>query len=146
MSLLVQEQDLINIIVHYTVATNKFNCKFVKVLDENNAKELLSTPEGAAKVKMLNTKWKPQTWQAQNELFANSTVYNPSNGAAEVNWSKFRDSQLKQCLVDWDLTDDSGRAVPVTADNINMLHASVANALSNKYAEATSLDEEEQKK
>ena len=141
MSLLVQDKDLINIAVQYTVTQNKYGVKFIKVLDDKKAKEMLSLPDTAAKVKVLNTKWRQQTWLAQNELFSECTIYNPSTGNRDVDWTKFRDAQLKSFLVDWDLTDDTGRAYPVSEETINHLHAAVATALSNKYAEATSMEE-----
>jgi len=76
-------------------------------------------------------------------MFANATVYNPSTSQKEVDWGKFRDSQLKQCLVKWDLMDKDGREYPVTEDNINQLQATIANALSSKYGEAISMEEGE---
>lgn len=145
MSLLVGQEDLIPITLFYSSLKNKYGCTVVRVLDEKKAKEMLALPDASGKVKILNTKWRPQTWKDQNLLFKNSTVYNPSTGSRDVDWSIFRHQQLVQCLVDWDIADDANRPVPVTEDNINMLHASIANALSNKYAEVISLDEEEVK-
>jgi hypothetical protein len=143
MSLLVGDKDLLTLVVYYSISTNKAGYKYVKVLSDKKAKELLKDDVKAKEVNALTTKWRPQTWQAQNDLFYNSKVINSVTQKPDIDWTKFRDAQMKHCLVDWDLSDDEGRPYPVTEENINSLHSAVANALSNLYAEATAIDEDE---
>ncbi len=140
-SLLVTESDFIPIAVYYTVTKNRFGAKFVKVLDEKKAKALLADPTTADKVQTLNTKWRQQTWSAQQQLFANSNQYHPETGKSDTDWTMFSDQQLKSCLVDWDLADDDGRPYPVSGELIDQLHASIANEMLLQYRKAIMLDD-----
>jgi hypothetical protein len=143
MSLLVREDDFIPITVYYTSTTNSKGVTFVKVLEEKKAKEWLADPGKSDKVRALNTKWKQQTWSAQQQLFANSNSYNPVKGQHETDWTLFSDQQLKTCLIDWDMTDEEGRVYPVSPEIIDNLCAPVANELLFLYRRAIMLDDED---
>lgn len=144
-SLLVQNKDVIAITTYYQTITNKFGRSFPKIITEEAAKEAAKSPETSKKVNQFVTKWRPQTWQGQNQLYQNSTVYNPNTGSKEIDFSIYRTEMLKTCLIDWDLVDDNGRQIPVTEENISNLHANIASAIIDKYNEYIGLDEEEVK-
>ncbi len=49
-------------------------------------------------------------------------------GDAKFNVSDLQDVVLRVLLVEWDLTDDDGKKLPLTAGNMNSLHPAVARA------------------
>ncbi len=66
----VSDKDLISVSVFYSAGKNKFGFNTVKVVDEKKAKELMQSPDTAATIKTLNTKWRQPTWESQQKLYA----------------------------------------------------------------------------
>lgn len=94
----------------------------------------------------LTTKWAQTSWQAQSWLNKTSTTYNPETGIQEFNFISYQDNLLKSCLKEWDLKDEKDVNIPVTPDNINLLHSSIASELINRYMKLINPNKEDLKK
>jgi hypothetical protein len=138
--------NLIDIDVHYVVEKNKAGYPLVNVITEDRANALRADEKTKDSVKTLKTKWRPQTWQAANDLLQKATMFNFHTQQQDIDWTKYRDARLKACLVEWDAKTDKGEPVPCVEAYINKLHATVALALLEKYDDATSVDKEDVQK
>lgn len=142
-SLLVKNDDLVTITIYYKIKTNKFNLKQYKILEEQEAKELIS--KGDTDVDFLTTKWTIPTWQSNSHLVRSSTFYSPSEGLNRLDWSKYQDNLFKTCLKEWDV-EDGGKIVPITPDSIGSLPTVIAQTLLDKYEKCLVLEDEDKKK
>jgi len=145
MSLLSKQEEAVNIPLYYTEKKTKSGFNKVVVLDDDKAKKLMAVEDTKDQVKVLNTKWKVLTWKQQTEITKACTVYNPIEGVQDIDWFKYRDLRIKQCMVGWDMVDDNGVPVPLQDIAIDSLPADVVFALVMKYDEETSLTDEEEK-
>jgi hypothetical protein len=143
-SLLVKDDELITIITYYSVATNKYNIKHFKILEEDKAKELLA--KGDTSVDSLTTKWIVPTWNSSSYVLRSSTFYNPADGNNRLDWSKYQENLFKTCLKEWDVTDNYGQPVPLSLEAIGSLPKDIAYALLDAYEKAISLEDDERKK
>lgn len=141
MILINDQTDLIDIAIYYTETKNKFGVTVRKIIEEAEAKKLLSAEKPDASIKQMKTKWRPQTWQISVQINQNSTIINPATAMREYDMVRFNQLQVVYCLADWDIADEQGRKVPVTEENINRLPAQIATALLSKYGEAINPDE-----
>jgi hypothetical protein len=137
-------ESLIHIPLYYKIKLNKYGVRQFKVLDEDEAKKLLEKPESG--VEILNTKWKPQTWQMNNHLLKNSTSYDQASGTHQIDFTKYQDNVFTNCLVEWDMIDEKGQPIPVNPKTVGMLPSSIAQSLIRKYDSSLNIDEEEQGK
>jgi hypothetical protein len=132
----------IEIDVHYVVEKNKAGYPQVIVLEDDVAAKMRADEKQKDRVKSIRTMWRPQSWQAANELLIRSQYYNPHTREQDIDWTKYRDARLKSCLVDWDAKTDKGEKVPCVEANINKLHAAVAIALLDKYDATVAVDKD----
>lgn len=137
--------DLISIDLHYQVKKSSKGQRQFRILTDEEAKKL-NPEEGAEKpYDTLETKWKPQTWQTNNSLIKSSTTYNTASGSSELDWSLYQQNIFKFCLESWNVTDDQGRPIPPTIENVGMLPSNVARYLIQLYNESQLIDEDEKK-
>ncbi len=94
-----------------------------------------------SKIQCLNTWWKIIGWKEQNQITKLSQIQ--SSAGSDIDFIKMRDLTIKMCLKRWDLKDDEGKDVQVSADAIDALPAEVVYYLDNQYRQKTSLTEEE---
>ena len=137
------DENLIHIPLYYKVK-KKGNIRQYKILTEEEGKSLLAASD--ADVEVLNTKWKPQTWQLNTFLIKNSTSYDQVSASKEFDFQKYRENVFAHCLVEWDMVDDKGQIIPVSPKVVGQLPHTIAHALVKKYDELLAIDEEEQKK
>lgn len=143
-SLLVQEDELITIITYYTVTTNKYNVKQYKILQEDDAKDLIT--KGDKNVDSLATKWIVPTWNSSSFVLKSSTFYNPSEGTNRLDWSKYQENLFRTCLKEWDITDANGEILPVSLESVGKLPKDIAYALLEAYEKAITVEDDERKK
>ncbi len=143
-SLMVTEDDGISISVYFKTITNKYGVKVQKVIDEEEAKDLISKKDTS--VQTLNTKWVIPSWKLNNAIVRQSTYYDPSTGENKIDFSKFKENIIKNCLKEWDVVDDSGNPVSITLDSIGMLPTNVANDMFDKFNNYIYSSEEDKKK
>jgi hypothetical protein len=143
MSLLIEDNDLIDIKVYYRARKSKSGAKRVEVLTPEKAKEMLADDEKKDQVDEANFKCKQPAWADQNRLFADSSRYNPQTGKETTDWSVYSDLQLKSSIVDWDLKDDNDREIPVSEDYIDRLPANIASEILAQYRKAVLIGDDE---
>lgn len=138
------EDNLIHIPVYYREKKNKAGQTFIQIVDDKKAKEALDKEDKTLKI--INTKWKPQTWQMYNLLINSSQSYNNLTGQNEFDGQKYQDNIFKNCLAEWDITDETGTPLPPSPQVLDQLPMHVARALIQKYDAFISMDEEDSKK
>lgn len=141
------DDDLISIDLHYQIKRKNNGHKYFRILTNEDVEKLKSsTAEGEEPpYDTLETKWLPQTWQTNNELLKNSMTYNKVSGQSEVDWSAYQQNVFRYCLSAWNLTDEKGRPVPPTIENVGNLPSNIARALIQKYDDSMLVDEDEKK-
>tara|TARA_B100001778_G_scaffold334404_1_gene345620 strand:+ start:14240 stop:14692 length:453 start_codon:yes stop_codon:yes gene_type:complete len=140
------DDDLIVIELHYQVKKNKHGQRQFRILSDEDVEKMPKPKEGEEKAyETLETKWRPQTWQTNNELLKNSMSYNKVSGGSELDWSAYQQNVFRYCLSAWNVTDGEGRPVPPSIENVGMLPSNVARALIQRYDEALMIDEDEKK-
>lgn len=138
--------DLIVIELYYQVKKNARGQRQFRILTEKEAQAMAPQEEGKEKhYEILETKWRPQTWQTNNSLLKNSMTYNKVSGASELDWSAYQQNVFKYCLQSWNVKDEQGNAVPPSPENVGMLPSNIARALIQKYDEALMIDDDEKK-
>lgn len=142
--LLSGNESLINIPLYYKIKENKHGVRQFKVLTEEEGRSLLEKQEKG--VEVLNTKWKPQTWQMNNYLLKNSTSYDQASGTQQIDFTKYQDNVFTNCLIDWDMFDEKGQPIPVNPKTVGQLPSAIAQALIRRYNDSLTVDEEEQGK
>jgi hypothetical protein len=138
------DSDFINIPLYYKVKANKSGVRQFKILSDEEGKEILS--KNPVEVEVLNTKWKPQTWQMNNFLLKNSTTYDQVTGSKEFDFAKYQENLFSNCLAAWDMTDEKNETIPINPKTIGQLPHSIAQALIRKYDASLTMDEEEMEK
>ena len=138
------ENSLIHIPIYFKEKKNKHGHHYYAILDEDEGKKK-QTVENSG-VDVLNTKWKPQTWQMNNHLLKHSTSYNQATGSQDIDFTKYRDNIISECMTDWDMVDDKGAPIPVNPKTVGLLPANIVNELIRRYDGIMQLDEEEQGK
>lgn len=141
MSDLFTGNSLVEVELWYTVEKNKYGVPNITVVEDDEAAKLKADPLTKETVRVIRTKWRPQSWKSSNDLLSQSMTYNAVKQEADIDWTRFRDGRLKASLLEW--SGDDVKDVPCTAENINKLHASVAVALLEKYDKAMSGDKKE---
>lgn len=145
MSDLFASNNLVSVDVCYTVEKNKLNFPSVTILTDEEAAKMKADPAQKDKVRVLMSKWRPQSWKTANDLLLQAQSYNFHTQEFEIDWTKHRDARLKTLLADWDgvdVKDAEGNAIPCTTENINKLHVAIALALLTKYDKLTTPDKE----
>ena len=79
---------LIDIDVYYTVDKNKAGYPQITVIDEQKYGALIADEKTKGRVKTLKTKWRPQSWQAANELLSKATMFNFHTQSNDIDWTK----------------------------------------------------------
>ena len=138
------EEALIHIPIYFKEKKNKHGHRSFVILNEADGKK--SLVEENSGVDVLNTKWKPQTWQMNNHLFKNSTSYNQATGSQDIDFTKYRNNIINECMIEWDMVDGKGAIIPVNAQSIGLLPANIVNELIKQYDSMMQVDEEEQGK
>lgn len=139
--LLEGNENLIHIPLYYKIKTNRFGVRQFKVFDDEEGRKLLEKAE--PDVEVLNTKWKPQTWQMNNFLLKNSTSYDQASGSQQLDFTKYQDNVFTNCLVEWDMIDAKNQPVPVGSKTIGMLPSVIAQSLMRRYESSLRIDEED---
>ena len=140
------DNDLIIIELYYQVKKNKHGQRQFRIYTDEEVEKIEKPKEGEKpKYETLETKWRPQTWQTNNELLKNSMTYNKVSGGSELDWSSYQQNVFRYCLHAWNLTDGEGRPIAPSLDNVGMLPSNIARALIQKYDEALMIDEDEKK-
>jgi hypothetical protein len=143
MSVIVRDDDFVPVSINYLLTTNKYGVKRYRILTDEETEKVKQDEKLSAKLYTLNTKWKPQTWQDQNDLFTVSSFFNPQLNRQDTDWNKFRAVRLLKSIVQWDAMDEHGRILPLNDKNKSNLHSTLANALSNRFDEIMSVEDDE---
>lgn len=138
------DEDLIHIPLYFQIKKNKHGIRQFRIYKEDEAKNLMEKEDH--KIEVLNTKWKPQTWQLNTHLLKNSTTYNQATGQNDIDFTKYQDNLFSTSLIEWDMVDDKNNPIPVSPTTIGQLPVAIAIELIRLYQNSTSLDEDEIKK
>lgn len=137
-------EQFVIIKLYYKAKTNKFGVIKHKMLEEEEAKSLISS--GDKDVDVLTTKWSVPSWKSNSNIVRSSTFYNPTEGLNKIDWSKYQENLIKSCLKEWDIVDENDVPVPVTSENIGSLPPLIVSAILDKFESSLSLEEEDKKK
>jgi len=139
-----KNNKFVSIPVYYRYKDSSYgNVKFQVLSLEEGQKAVQSNEKN---IEVLNTKWKPRSWQVNNLIIQNSQTYNPQTGAEELDIIKYQDNLIKQCMISWDLKDEEGNDVPITPDNIDDLPLEIVRYLVSTYDRSNIMSSEERKK
>lgn len=138
------DANLVEIKLYYTFKT-KNNSKFLVILTDDKAAELLKDETKKDKVEVLTTNWSVMNWKEQN----NSVEYaysktNEKTGEKIFDHIAYRDAIVKSCLKGWDIIVN-GQLVPVSSEAIDRLPGDVVMGLYSKYEKVLDYSEEELK-
>ncbi len=143
MSLLDDNNELLVEIELYYKYKKLENGKKLLIVEDEKAKKLLK--DGDKEIEKISTKWKTLSWSEQNEVSSQSTkVINQSTGQRQFDIINYRDTIIKKCLREWDLTMNE-KPVPVTPELINKLPGPIIMELYNKFEGVMDYTEEEVK-
>ena len=136
------DENLVEIKLYYTFK-EKNNSKFLVILKDDKAQEMLKDEAQKDKVEVLKTKWSVMSWKEQN----NSVEYaysktNVSTGEKVFDHILYRDSIIKSCLRAWDIVANE-QPIPVTPEAIDRLPGEVVMSLYSKYEKVLDYTEDE---
>jgi hypothetical protein len=139
-----KNKKFVSIPVYYRYKDSSYgNVQFQVLSLEEGQKAVQSNEKN---IEVLNTKWKPRSWQVNNLIIQNSQTYNPQTGAEELDIIKYQDNLIKQCMISWDLKDEEGNDVSITPDNIDDLPLEIVRYLVSTYDRSNIMSSEERKK
>ena len=143
MSLL--DDNFISIPLYYMIKVGKYDSKQIVVIDDDKASKMLEDEDIKGSVQILNTKWKVLSWKENNDLMKACEVISQSGETPIFDWAKFADLRLKRALKWWDLknNEEDPEPAPLNAENIDRLPSVVAQSLLDRYAQSSSVDEDE---
>ena len=108
-------------------------------------------PDAPRPEKVINkiiTHWKTISWKDQNSILSKSlrqTIKQDGTPYQEIDAIAYRDLQLKTCLKRWDLTDEKGKPIDVSAAVIDNLDPAFANELLASFEEVSNPSSEDLK-
>lgn len=139
-----KNKKFVSIPVYYRYKESQYdNMQFQILTNEEGLKAIKS---GDKNVEVLNTKWRPRSWQINNVLIQNSQSYNQQTGNEDFDIIKYQDNIIKQCLSSWDLVDENGQEIPITPENIDDLPLEIVKYLVSTYDRSNVISTEERKK
>lgn len=140
MSLL--DSNFIEIDLYYKYATTD-NGKRLVIVDDEKGKEAFKSDDKTKSIEILKTKWCLLTWQEQNDVMnTSSQTVNPQTGERQFNFLSYRDSVVKKCLKEWNLTINE-KPVPVTKEAIDKLPGLVVTGLYQKFEKLVDYTDQE---
>ena len=131
---LLDHSNLIEINLYYKYVDAGSGKRLV-ILEEKKGKETFdSSDEKVSKsVEILKTKWALLTWKEQNEVMnLSSQMINPQTGERQFNFLVYRDSIIKRCLKEWNITVNE-KPVLVTPESIDSLPGPVVTNLYQQF-------------
>jgi len=137
------QEDLIEVNVYYTVRRNAAGNRLFTILSKEDGEKAIE--EEKENTDVLKTRWMPQTWQLNNNIMRESTMFNKISNSNEIDWTIYQNKMVQYCLKEWNMTTKEGTAVPPTLDNVGMLPPAIAGSMLRKYDETMKVDEEEKK-
>lgn len=102
-------------------------------------------PINAKVINKLVTTWKRMIWKEQNSMYSKCIRQFPGAEGKDFDPVRYRELKLKNCLKNWDLTDEHGKPVELTEENIDHLDPSMALELIASFEKVTEPDEPEKK-
>ena len=143
MSLIDENNELLVEIELYYKFKKIENGKKLIIIEDKKAKKLIE--EGNKGIEKITTKWRILNWQEHNEVSNRATqVIDQTTGQRQFSIILYRDTVIKKCLKEWDLTINEKKA-PVTPELIDRLPGPVIMELYNKFEGVMDYTEEEVK-
>lgn len=136
------DANLVEIKIYYTFR-EKNGSKFLVILKDDKAQEMLKDESKKDSVEALITKWSVMSWKEQNAVV--ECAYAKSNsltGEKVFDHITYRDKIIKSCLRQWDIVVN-GQTVPVTPDGIDRLPGDIVIELYTRYEKLLDYTEEE---
>ena len=138
------DANLVEIKLYYTFR-EKNGSKFLVILKDDKAEEMLKDESKKDSVEVLNTKWSVMSWREQNAVV--EYAYAKSNsvtGEKVFNHITYRDKIIKSCLKQWDIIVN-GQTAPVTPEAIDRLPGDIVIELYTRYEKLLDYTEDELK-
>lgn len=138
---LLDSVNLIEIKLYYKYVSFSGSKKIV-VVENSVAEESLKDPEKGKEIECLTTKWNMMSWKEQNDILSSSSQPTGPNGEKQFNFLVYRDSVVKKCLKEWDITVNQ-KPVPVSINAIDQLPGNIVGSLFQKFEKIVDYTEEE---
>lgn len=142
MSLFDQTRSFYEIKLYYKFAELSGGNKKLVILDDDKAEKMME--DGDRDIEVLVTQWASLNWREQNEVAQLSARPTGPQGQKEFSYVVYRDSIVKRCLKQWDITMNE-KPVPVTPDAIDNLPGDVVAKLYSKFEKILDYTEDELK-
>lgn len=129
-------RDLFEIILKYVEVENKAGLTIPFIL---------RTPEQEEKykdrTKTIRTQWKQPGWKESQDLIRDSQVMDDMTGNKEVDMRTYRNHVLHRMLKSWDVCDEAGKPIPLTAEVVDSLDPNIAMFFADAWLTRTSVTE-----
>lgn len=131
------------IIIKYLDVKSKSGLTRCKVIDEAKKEDKAILDKHKDKVKELHTSWELANFKQMYETSKQCHKFDFDSGRKELDWLSYKAQIIETYMKGWDASDDSGKPVPCTKENIEKLDPDVANGLIDAFFNKTSITEEE---
>jgi len=143
MSLFRNKSNLINVKLFYR-EENISGYDKIFIISKDEVNKLTEEEIKEKGIETLNTFWKSLSWQERNNINHESEVRGEGMVLGQVDYNRWRDLRVKQCLREWDVKDEEGNPVPCNPDTINRIDAYVLDAILDEFEKITSIELEEE--
>ena len=116
------------------------------IVSKDEVEKMTEEERKEKKIEVLNTHWKPLSWQERNNINHEAEVRGDGVGFGQVDYNIWRDLRVKHCLKEWDIKDEDGKDVPCNPDTINRIDALILDAILTEFEKVTSVELEEEVK
>lgn len=125
--LLIQANDKIEIVIYLGVDEKGELYASHKKEELTNNDKIATPEEEYLQVKMF---FRRPSYRDDVDLMSNtvSQKVDASGESFSINPAIIKYSRFTQLFSDWDLTDDKGKKIPATVENVDKLHPALANA------------------
>ena len=138
MSVLISKK-LFPIDIKYVDIKNKMGVEFPLVIEGSSELE----KKYGDRVKTIHTQWQTPTWKEGHEAARSATVIDSQTGDRRTDLNTYSGIVLERFLKQWDLTDETGKPIPVIPENVALLDSGIAMALAAAFINRTIPSEED---
>jgi len=145
MSLFKNKPQLVHIQLFYR-EENKDGYDKIFIIPKEEVIKLTEEEREEKKIEVLNTHWKPMSWQERNNINHEAEVRTDGIITGQMDIYRWRDLRVKRCLQEWDIKDEEGNPVPCNPDTINRIDAYILDAIIEEFDKVSSVEFEEEVK
>lgn len=123
------ENNIVEVYVYYIEEKNKRGIKNFKIIEE-------LSDRNSNKIKSIKFIWKMPSWEVESSIFKDCLIINPSTHEKDIDINILDELQIRNCLLDWDLSNKEGEKIPLTKENINNMPREIIREAIRKYRDS----------